>query len=437
MASVAGLTLNEAILPLQETFTPKDLTTTKVENTWTTTQGNEYYYKMYLPVCSDPTNKEVLLYVIEQFSDAAHNDRLHLSLGGERYSKFRQVLDGALRLEWQTLSDARANKTIDSFHEDVHALIALHFAPSSREDQLAYMRQIKPFQLDVAACSSRLTVIDKLGRWLPGSWTDADHAMHNLFATEAEKKRCFFGLMPMKYRIKLAESAHRLDDANFTYAQLTQYMCLQEAIERNERGRKRARGETPTSWRGRDSRGRGRGRGRGGRGYYTYQGGRGNYSRSNYGGQGNYASPNPYITGAQGGRIPQQQGLRTPRPYNRGPQHVPRVSHSNSPQRRFVRGRGPGPQLPQFMAEDHCHQGQEAPVAAPAAAATAAVATALQDHYYESGEQYDGGEEQYYGSEDQQGVDDQYYQYEADDQYYDGVQEEEQAEDHFLQDFGC
>ena len=77
MASVAGLTLNEAILPLKEMFTPKDLTTTKVENNWTTAGGNEHYYKMYLPVCGDPSNKEVLLYVIEQFYDAAHNDRLH------------------------------------------------------------------------------------------------------------------------------------------------------------------------------------------------------------------------------------------------------------------------------------------------------------------------------------------------------------------------
>ena len=107
MASAAGLTLREAILPIKSTLVTADLRTVKVENNWNVA-GQAQYCKMYLPVCDDPANKELLIYVIDQFLDAAHNDRLHLSTGAERYSKFRQVVDGSLRVEWQTISDARS-----------------------------------------------------------------------------------------------------------------------------------------------------------------------------------------------------------------------------------------------------------------------------------------------------------------------------------------
>ena len=66
MASFAGLTLREAILPLKTEFVPENLRTVKVENRWQS-NNNDQYYKMYLPVCSDPTDKEAFLYVIEQF----------------------------------------------------------------------------------------------------------------------------------------------------------------------------------------------------------------------------------------------------------------------------------------------------------------------------------------------------------------------------------
>ncbi len=414
MASAAGLTLREPILPLKASFKPDSLRTTKVEHSWTTTAGQDKYYKMYLPVCDDPTNKEVLLYVIDQFLDAAHNDRLHLSNGATRYSKFRQVVDGSLRLDWQTLSDDRANQTVDSFTADVHALIALYMAPSSRDDQLAYLRHTsKPFQVEVAELSARLSVINRLGRWLPGSWTTADHTMHDLFADDTEKKRQLFQLMPMPWRVAFAVTTRQLDDNGYTYSQLTQFFLLQDSIEKNTRGKKRSHDATSSSGgRGRGQGGRGRGRGQGGRGYAGYGGGRG-FNRGQY----RVGIPN------------QGYGYY-------GQQPVPRVSHSPSPRRRpMVRG-GRGPQIPQFMADQYYEQ------AAPP-----------QDQYYESAGQeayYDGGyddsgdyQEQYYGGEEQ----DQGYDYGGDDQYYEdqggdqgdgdaGGQGDEPPEDHFLQDFG-
>ena len=449
MASVAGLTLREAILPLKASFDPTTLRTTKVENSWTS-NNVDHYYKMYLPVCSDVTNKEILLYVIDQFVDAAHNDRLHLSTGDSRYSKFRQVLDGSLRLDWQTISDARNNKTINSFTEDVHALINLYLSPTSREDQLAYLRNItKPFLVEVAEASARLTVISRLGRWLPGSWTAADHnVMQSLFADDDAKKRQLFQLMPMPWRIEFAKSARQLEDPNLTYAQLTQFFSLQEAIEKQQRSKKRPASDISASGgrgRGRGGRGGGRhgGRGYGGRGF-----GRGysqpyRYGSNNYN-QGAYVqrSPNPYIAGAQGGRIPQaprtpRAGYQSPRPIGGRQQPVPRVSHS--PRRQFVRGgRGPPPQFPQFMADQYNVDDQVSSSQDQYYQTEGQEAFYGGDYYGGEQDQYYGGDEQYYGGEEQ-GQD---YDQNTDDQYYEDQGNEDQGghaegtEDHFLQDFG-
>ena len=460
MASIAGLALSEAILPLECSFNPDELRTTKVEHQWTEGTGDnarQRSSKMYLPVCSDPSNKELFLYVIDQFLDACDNDRLHLSQGPQRYTKFRQVLDGSLRIDWQELSDGRANKTVDSFKEDYHTLISKYLGPQSRSDQSAYlMKTTKHFNQDVAEASARLSVIDRLGRLLPGSWAD-DHTESNLFQNVTEKKRCLFHIMPMPFRIAFARTAHRLEDNNYSYSDLTQFFALQAAIEKNQRGMKRQRQQGGRG--GGRGFGRGRGRGRGG----NYQGGNyqgGNYGRGygrgrgrgydggylNYGTQGYAPAPqrqvNPFIAGAQGGRIP-GRGYQSPRPTAgragfQTPQQPRQVSHS--PQRPMVRPRrGPPPAFPQFMADDHYYQD------------TGAEAQAPQDQYYEDPfyqEQFYGGDEQYYqggeageafyGGEQQ---DEQYYQG-GEDQYHGNDEQMEhqggdgQEDAHFLSDFG-
>ena len=110
-------------MPLTQSFTTSELHTVKVENHWTSgtgTNAREKYYKMYLPVCDDPSKKELFFYVIDQFLDAMSADRLHLTTGSERYSKFRMVVEGSLRLTWQTISASRNNKTADSFVDLLH-----------------------------------------------------------------------------------------------------------------------------------------------------------------------------------------------------------------------------------------------------------------------------------------------------------------------------
>ena len=466
MATSASLTLREAIIPLQPSFLSENIRTTKVENRWTTGGANprEHYYKMYLPICDDPSQKELFLYVIDQFFDAAHNDRLHLSTGTERYTKFRQVVDGALRMSWVAISDAQNNKTVDNFAGDVRTLVGEYLTPSSYEDQLNYLRSVeKPYSMECENLGARLKVISRLGRLLPGAPTVND-VPQPLYQDDAALKRAYFNMMRGDWKIKFVSSAHDLEDANFTYQRLVRFMATQEAI--SKQGIKRNRQGAPLGGRGgRYGRGNDRGGGRGAGGYYSNYGrgrGRGNYGNYQYnrGGQGSYGnnpsgyggrhygqsySPGPAPGYAQGYRTP-VQGTSTPRPYRGGGNSRGRGTpgRSNygrgagrgyaaySPGGRQVRypgvapGRGPPP-IPNFMADQFY---QEEPVQQG-------------DHYYQ--EEQGPPEDHYYQEEPNEqghGYDDQYFQEGHDDSFvadsHDSYpSEQEQPQDaHFLQDFG-
>ena len=137
----------------------------KVENHWTEpTAGTrsadrDRTAKVYLPLIEDPSQKELFFYVIDQFYDAMGSDRLNLK-NEAFYTKFRFVLGGSLRLEWQTISAAQNNKDLEHFHQDVRALIDEHFASTARDDQLEYMRgAFKPFGMSVESLAARIKVI--------------------------------------------------------------------------------------------------------------------------------------------------------------------------------------------------------------------------------------------------------------------------------------
>ena len=84
MVAIASLALSEAVIPLFPSFNVNPIRRIEVEHKWTTWQGNqarEDHAKTHLPICADPSNKELFMHVIDQFMDAAHFDWLHLAVG--------------------------------------------------------------------------------------------------------------------------------------------------------------------------------------------------------------------------------------------------------------------------------------------------------------------------------------------------------------------
>ena len=107
-ASLSEVALCNAIVPLLPSFRDKDVRTVKVEHSWTTGNGTNAVkncHKMHLPMCDDPSNKELFLCVIDQFLDASHDDRLHLSTGALCHAKFWDIIGGNSRIVWQKISD--------------------------------------------------------------------------------------------------------------------------------------------------------------------------------------------------------------------------------------------------------------------------------------------------------------------------------------------
>ena len=396
MASLAVLTLKEAIIPIVPSFNPEDLRTIKVENKWTSA-GNDQYAKMYLPVCSDPSQKELFLYVINQFIDAAHPDRLHLTVGTTRYMKFRSVLDGDLRLTWQELSEARANKTIETFNEDLRTFVGIYLQPTSYEDQLEYMRTAtKPFSMSCDALGARLRVISQLGQYLPGSYDGMNR--RGLYVDMNALKRAYFVLMPSAWRVKFAESGHVLD-GDYNYQNLVRFMSVQELVSKKKNATSQAGGKRRASGRGG---GRGHSRGRG-RGRMNNGGYRPRYGGS-YGSYGSYnrgsgfamtpASPVPYGNRTPGGRFP-GRGIASPGRSGRSLGRGSGRSAGYSPSRNYM---GPGqnpPLMPNFYTE-HYMDDSGHPHHDSFVAEHGYDSYAPQEHYHVDDRAYAQRQEQYY-----------------------------------------
>jgi hypothetical protein len=419
MASLSVLTLKEGILPIISSFNPEDLRTVKVEHRFTDNSNAmapvSRHEKAVLPICNDPSNKELFIYVIDQFKDACEPERLNLHSGMLRYNKFREVVEGDLKISWNDLCSNRradnnnagqANYSILSFDQDLLTLLRLYLAPTSYEDQKEYMRSAtKPYNMSCEALGSRLRVISNLSRYLPGSnglplYTDNNQA-----------KRAYYQMMPSPWKVKFAESGFELD-GDYSYFSLIRFMSIQATIsdKKSSRtstvsGNKRPFGNSGRG-RGRGHSG-GRGRGRGRFGNYFSQGTYGGYSGYSYPpAQPRYSPPSAgssqYTPRAQppsysGGRSGSGRGASpSPRPYSSGGRIPPRNYGGN-----YQRPRGP-PQIPNFYV-DHSRRGHS------------------NDQYYgehyfgdsaapSAGEQYDPTyEEQYYQHDTYHAPQDQYY----------------------------
>ena len=282
-SSIAAISLRDPIVPLQPRFRYEDIPMVKIEHKWMSA-GQQETSKYYLPTVGDPSEKEMILYTIDQFIDATDNTRLHLSSGASLYSKFREVLKGDLRLTFQTISDDRDNKSVENFEEDLKTFIAFYFSPTAYEDQREYMRGAsKPYLMSCEELGGRLRVMSNICRYLPGSNGDP------LYPTPESLKRAYYALMLAPWKIKFAENGHNFEHGDYTYQDLIRFMSIQESLSKTRESQKRPFGfrQGPT------------GRGRGRYGNYQFQGGRGRFSNGRFVTMG-YRSPRPYYSSPPG-----------------------------------------------------------------------------------------------------------------------------------------
>jgi hypothetical protein len=418
MAAVSALTLASPIVPMVSTFSYDDLDKVKVKNSWTTGQApnqEDHEYTMYLPTTTDPNNTELLLYVVDQFLDGAHNDRLHISTGAGKYNKFRLVIGGDLRVQFAALSAARANKTNDSFLEDVSTLISRYNGATAAEDQKEYMRNFtKPYSVSCEVLGTRLRVVSSLCKYLPGA------NGVELFVTDDEKKRAYYMMMPNAWRVQFIATGNVLDGA-YDYFDLVRFMSVQESLSKRTDRRNQLGKRKPSSGGGQGGYGRGSYGGRGGRGGYGRgRGGRGNYQyHQGYGAGGHsgggrgfgasYANtPNPYLTPrSPAGRFTSPATGRGRFGSGGGRFATPGTGRGYSLRPSYARGGGrpPLPSVPTFYTEDQFYQDASEHYEYPQGSIPDGYFTHMeqvpsqQEHYY-SGDPHVGQQQQEFNGND-------------------------------------
>ena len=275
--------------------------------------------KRDVPFCPDSSDKERLLRVIDEYLETCPDNILHIH-DADRYENFRQIIGGSMKtLLTQIVNEDRPNPAQHTDHNfliDVRTFVRRH-CPSNAADlfktYLADPKTVKPNDFDCYETRSRLELLNKLTRFLPGAGGDP------IFITDLSLRNAFFQLMLDPWQLKFTENGNSTEDP-MTLDRMVDFF-EQQRIHYN------ARQGSPRRSRGTYS----------GRPYdhrpfpYRFNPGRGGYDQR-LGNPYRNNSPNRFGRGGGGGRSP---GGRAPL-YSPG-FHTPRAPN---PARGFPRGGG-------------------------------------------------------------------------------------------------
>ena len=247
--------------------------------------------KRDVPFCPDSSDKERLLRVIDEYLETCPDNILHIH-DADRYENFRQIIGGSMKTVWtQIVSEDRPNpaqRTDHNFLIDVRTFVRRH-CPSNAADlfktYLADPKTVKPHDFDCYETRSRLELLNKLSRFLPGAGGDP------IFNTDLSLRNAFFQLMLDPWQLKFTENGNSTE-APMTIDRMVNFF-EQQRIHYN------ARQASPRRSRGNYS----------GRPYdhrpfpYRFNPGRGGYDQR-LGNQYRNNSPNRFGRGGGGGRSP-------------------------------------------------------------------------------------------------------------------------------------
>lgn len=220
---------------LQPTILYEEYSTTRLTNEFDDA-GNRVTRKYEVPFCPDQSDKERVVRTIHEFLYACDDARLHVAIA-DRYTKLTEVLGGDLRVTWNDILNGidAADRTVANFPAHIRLLTSKILPNDSYTLLDDYLRTAKkPYSMDCYTVSGRLTLLNALSAYLPGS----NGAV--LFPDAVSRKRAFFRLMLPEWQLAFNGSGHTLDDAAYSYDQLVEYMD-QQRIFHNARSEARQR----------------------------------------------------------------------------------------------------------------------------------------------------------------------------------------------------
>jgi hypothetical protein len=252
-AGMLGLTFRGAPIRLVPQQDPTTFETTQLmAKVNIGTAANPVYEKRYADVPTlNKDNRELMLRMVHEFYDACSANRLSLTTGAARFSKFRECLGPAFRGPWDVARQNEPN-TVQGFNNSVDAFLANYFLPTDFIDQMNYMNTARmPENMKVQELALRVELLNQLMARMPGSGGIVPFNDHDL-------KVAFYKMMPQDWKLKFLEQGHDINDQAYTMQQLVRLMVVQESVRNARLQRARA-----LQGRIQDRSGRGRGAGRG------------------------------------------------------------------------------------------------------------------------------------------------------------------------------
>ena len=282
--------------PLKPMFEENDYPSKRLQHRLTLNNGHVDARKIDLSFCPDPSDKERLVTVLDDYKVACDVDQLNYQ-GADLHKHAIDVLGKDLRNVWtkKLTNVAPGGQSDADFVNNVREFLKTYLTKSAFQVQRQYMIHAKkPFSMDCYTLASRLRTINDLSVYLPGSGGS------KLYPTDVDMKNAFYQLMLPKWQSNFDAAGHATDDANYTMDTLSSFMEQQRL------------NSTPANDRNRNG-GRGRGRDRryhpyGGRGHPP----RGTFRQTNYNNGGGY--PRNFNQNAR------NQGVQTPGGRGRGNQ---------------------------------------------------------------------------------------------------------------------
>ena len=252
VASRSPSLIIRASIPYEE-YTTVRLSHSWDENTVTATHPRlvTRTRKADIPFAPDSQDKECLLRVVHEYCDAIQHSRLNITDAQEIYDNFRLTLGGDLRTTWDQTVAELLQTLVPPTAADLAAAVAAGLPPPPAANWIrteanfpmdgvphflrrffpsnAFLIQqeyicttMKPKALDVYALSGRLRLLNTLSQYLPGSGN------LSMFTTSIDEKNAFFHMMLPQWQLKFSDSGHELDDPNYSYDRLIQFMANQQ-----------------------------------------------------------------------------------------------------------------------------------------------------------------------------------------------------------------
>ena len=151
------------------------------------------------------------------------NDRLSLSMGPLRFTKFREILGLDYRMDWDNCAALQAARTTAIFTAARDEFIGLVFEDTDFINQKEYLSRVKkPRSMDVNELVARLRVINSLMTYLPGSRGIPDYDNQKL-------KVLFYQMMPSDWKLAYLKIACPITNPTFTCLDMTCYMRIHES----------------------------------------------------------------------------------------------------------------------------------------------------------------------------------------------------------------